>query len=144
MKRKEKVAAGGVIYRKDEGILECLTILQTSHGGWCFPKGHTEKGEGLRETAVREVAEETGLVCDIVAKLPMTSYTFTTAKGNRVDKKVYWYLMQEVERVEASHAAEISEMRWVTPERLARLLTYESDRELLQETMKVIESRESD
>ncbi len=139
MKKKTKIAAGGVIYREMGEVIEILSIRQKSHGGWCFPKGHQDDGEELRETALREVAEETGFSCEIVAELPMTSYHFTTSKGRIVDKRVSWYLMRPGDRVEASHAHEVLEMRWVDPEELPALLSYESDRGLLHDAIEIID-----
>ncbi len=55
--------AGGVIYRrpvKDPSKIEIL-LLQDSKGRWTIPKGHIEEGETARQTAQREITEETGL-----------------------------------------------------------------------------------
>ncbi len=55
--------AGGVIFRRAEGKPEVIEILliADSKGRWTIPKGHIEEGETARETAEREVREETGL-----------------------------------------------------------------------------------
>lgn len=54
--------AGGVVFRrnKDTNDLEIL-LAQDAKDRWTIPKGHIEEGETARETAVREVGEETGL-----------------------------------------------------------------------------------
>lgn len=53
--------AGGVVYRKtDKGAVEIL-LIQDAKDRWTIPKGHIEEGESAKETAVREVGEETGL-----------------------------------------------------------------------------------
>ncbi len=53
--------AGGIIYRKDKtGGIEILLIADSKHR-WTIPKGHIEEGETPRQTAEREIQEETGL-----------------------------------------------------------------------------------
>lgn len=53
--------AGGVVYRiPTSGKVEIL-LIQDSKGRWTIPKGHIEEGENARQTAEREIREETGL-----------------------------------------------------------------------------------
>jgi 8-oxo-dGTP pyrophosphatase MutT (NUDIX family) len=53
--------AGGVVFRKRNDTIEYLLIQAgTDANEWVLPKGHIELGESARETAVREVREETG------------------------------------------------------------------------------------
>ena len=54
--------AGGVVYRyaKKTGEVEIL-LIQDAKNRWTIPKGHIEEGETAKQTAEREVGEETGL-----------------------------------------------------------------------------------
>jgi 8-oxo-dGTP pyrophosphatase MutT (NUDIX family) len=53
--------AGGVVFRKRAKTVEYLLVeASTNRMEWVLPKGHIEAGEEPRETAVREVKEETG------------------------------------------------------------------------------------
>ena len=53
--------AGGVIWRRNKnGKIEIL-LIQDSKERWTIPKGHIEEGESAKETAKREITEETGL-----------------------------------------------------------------------------------
>lgn len=55
--------AGGVVFRsspKNPRQVEIL-LIQDSKGRWTIPKGHIEEGESARQTAEREIREETGL-----------------------------------------------------------------------------------
>lgn len=53
--------AGGIVYRiNGKGGVEILLIAD-SKTRWTIPKGHIEEGETPRQTAEREIQEETGL-----------------------------------------------------------------------------------
>jgi 8-oxo-dGTP pyrophosphatase MutT (NUDIX family) len=80
--------AGGVVYRqKDDGSIEYLLVEATKTPGvWVLPKGHVESGEAPRETAVREVFEETGVFARIVTEVDDVSYPFG---GRQVDARFY-------------------------------------------------------
>ena len=58
---KKEICAGGVVFTKKEGEPYFLLIKGRTPGWWVFPKGHSEEGETLIETARREIREETGL-----------------------------------------------------------------------------------
>jgi len=53
--------AGGIVYRKNgSGEVEIL-LIQDAKNRWTIPKGHIEEGETSKQTAEREIGEETGL-----------------------------------------------------------------------------------
>ncbi len=54
-------SCGAVIFRRHSGNVEYLLIKNRKGNNWGFPKGHMEVHEDERQTAVREVKEETGL-----------------------------------------------------------------------------------
>jgi len=50
-------SAGGVVLSKSGMVL----VVQQRDGSWSLPKGHVIEGEDLRETAMREIFEESGI-----------------------------------------------------------------------------------
>jgi ADP-ribose pyrophosphatase YjhB (NUDIX family) len=54
--------AGGVIFRRNKtsNAVEIL-LIQDAKNRWTIPKGHIEEGESSKQTAEREIREETGL-----------------------------------------------------------------------------------
>lgn len=56
-----ETTAGGIVFRRSEkGEVEIL-LTQDAKDRWTIAKGHIEPGETPRQTAEREIQEETGL-----------------------------------------------------------------------------------
>lgn len=54
--------AGGIVFRtKPEQNDIDILLIQDSKGRWTIPKGHIEPGETAKQTAIREIGEESGL-----------------------------------------------------------------------------------
>ncbi|MCX6727700.1 MAG: NUDIX domain-containing protein [Candidatus Saccharibacteria bacterium] len=54
--------AGGVVFRRNAAKEIEILLIQDSKDRWTIPKGHIEEGESSKETAKREIGEETGLL----------------------------------------------------------------------------------
>jgi 8-oxo-dGTP diphosphatase len=100
-------------------------VHRPRYDDWTFPKGKAEPGEADEDCALREVEEETGLVCRTGAELPPTRYR----TGSGRPKVVRWWAMEPVAG-ELEAATEADEARWVPLAEVAALLTYERDRAL--------------
>mgnify|MGYP001814841657 CR=1 FL=1 len=123
-------AAGGLVIRSEDARgLEVLVVHRAKYDDWSFPKGKLDKGESFESAALREVAEETGLVCHLDGELASTRYLDSEGRP----KIVRYWLMVPVEGDinEFAFNDEIDDLRWVFTEEAATLLTYEHDRELL-------------
>lgn len=121
------LAAGGVVWRPgDRGVEVCL-VHRPKYGDWTFPKGKVDPGEHVEEAARREVAEETGLRCELGAEL--ASATYVDAKGR---PKVVRYWAMTVAGGAFTPNTEVDEARWVPPSDAAELLTYHHDLPVLE------------
>ena len=107
-------------------------------GVWALPKGLIGKGEGAEETALREVAEETGAVGDSLGKLGDVRYVYTWA-GVRVVKVVSFYLVRyrrgRLGDLAPQHAHEVAEVRWLPLEEAPALLAYKGEREMAERAL---------
>jgi 8-oxo-dGTP pyrophosphatase MutT (NUDIX family) len=98
---------------------------------WSLPKGHIELGETAEQTAVREVAEETGIQGSVLAALGSIDYWFVT-EGRRVHKTVHHYLMRFLGGELSDEDVEVSEVAWVPLKELASRLAYADERKLAE------------
>ena len=87
----EAVSCGGVVIFRGK-ILLLYKKYHNKSEGWVLPKGTVEAGEEHKETAVREVFEESGARARIVKYIGTSEYSFTVPE-DVVEKEVHWYLM---------------------------------------------------
>ncbi|WLP88549.1 NUDIX domain-containing protein [Gordonia sp. NB41Y] len=104
---------------------------------WSLPKGHIETGETAEQTAVREVAEETGIEGTVVAPLGKIDYWFVS-EGRRIHKTVHHYLLRSTGGELSDADYEVSEVAWVPLHELPRRLTYSDERRLARMARGVI------
>lgn len=119
-------AAGGVVWREQDGAVDVLLVHRPAYDDWTFPKGKADRGESDEACALREVEEETGLTCLLDGELGETGYV--DPKGRQ--KVVRWYAMRPLAGEFAPHR-EIDDARWLGMDEAAAALTYDRDRELL-------------
>jgi 8-oxo-dGTP pyrophosphatase MutT (NUDIX family)/phosphohistidine phosphatase SixA len=121
-------AAGGVILRRRGGALETLVVHRPKYDDLTFPKGKALDGETDQETALREVAEETGLRCALGPELVSTAYRDPQGRPKEVR---YWLLKPD--GTESAFVAddEIDRVAWVDVGAAGGSLTYERDHAVL-------------
>ncbi|WCC80255.1 NUDIX hydrolase [Cutibacterium equinum] len=138
-------AAGAVVLRTidgTEGAREVLVIHRPSYDDLSLPKGKVERGEDLPITAVREVAEETGIAIRLSMPLQPTEYTvtYTTASGKPKSraKVVSWWLGVvvggSIDEATAS-PEEIDGALWMPTQQALKQLSYATDVQVLEEAL---------
>jgi 8-oxo-dGTP pyrophosphatase MutT (NUDIX family) len=110
---------------------------------WSLPKGHIELGETAEQTAIREVAEETGIRGDVLAALGSIDYWFVT-EGRRVHKTVHHYLMRFLGGELSDEDVEVSEVAWVPLTELPSRLAYADERKLAEVADELIDKLHHD
>ncbi|MFB2554781.1 NUDIX hydrolase [Herbiconiux liangxiaofengii] len=125
-------AAGAVCWRMVDGKVKVLVIHRTAHRDVSLPKGKVDPGETLPETAVREVAEETGLAVTLGVPLGMTNYTMPNGREKVVH---YWAAEVTDEAALASSFlpnGEVAALEWLPMRKALSALTYERDAEIVE------------
>ena len=120
---KRVEAAGGVVER--DGRI--AVVHRPRYDDWSLPKGKLDPGESFEQAALREIEEETGLVCELEDELEPARY-----RDHRGRQKIVRYWRMRVLAGSFAPNDEVDELRWVPPDRAARLLSYRHDRELVQ------------
>lgn len=129
--------AGGVVSRFKDGNLEVLFIYRTKHKDWSLPKGRLEPNEPAYKTALREVFEETSVLCALGDELPTVRYI----DRNKRPKEVRFWRMSIDEELPFKTNDEVAEIRWLQLKEGLEILTYNTDRILLK---RAFESRKSE
>jgi len=106
---------------------------------WCLPKGTPDPGEGVRETAVREVQEETGVIPEIVGELGAVRYFFKRIQDNTLcDKTVHHFLMTPAGGDPVRHDHEFDEVRWFPVEDAMRAMSYPNEVGIVQKAVQAV------
>jgi len=125
------LAAGAVCWRLVDGKARVLLVHRGDRADVSLPKGKLDPGETLPQTAVREIAEETGLAITLGAPLGTVEYTLPSGR-----EKVVYYWSAEVgdhalELSSFSPNSEIASIEWVPLEKARKKLSYAHDIDVL-------------
>lgn len=160
----EELSAGGLVYRKKGGKYEFLIGKHSGYHKWVLPKGLVEEGEGLLQTAVREVEEELGVRAKVVdiAPLATVEYYYFADLGEkvgegaggkkterrvkkyqeeggnkvRVHKRAIYYLMEMEE--DNKKGWEMKDKRWVSYGEGMKTLAFPSERGVLEKAREAL------
>jgi 8-oxo-dGTP pyrophosphatase MutT (NUDIX family) len=135
----DETSAGGVVI--NIARTEVALIGRLDRRGrllWSLPKGHIEQGETPEETAIREVAEETGIVGAIIRPLGTIDYWFV-ADRRRIHKTVHHFLMTERGGELSDDDVEVTEVAWVPIDELEERLAYADERRLVLRALEMLE-----
>jgi 8-oxo-dGTP pyrophosphatase MutT (NUDIX family) len=124
-------AAGGVVIREGDGTPEVVLVHRPKYDDWTLPKGKAEPGETDEECALREVEEETGLVCELVHELDSSSYVDSSGRP----KLVRYWLMRPLPG-ELRAAREIDAARWLALADAEEQLSYARDVRVLDSAIR--------
>jgi ADP-ribose pyrophosphatase YjhB (NUDIX family) len=112
--------AVGVVVWKDDKVLLIRRAKPPRSGQWSIPGGAQELGETVRDTALREVKEETGLDIAVTDFIEVVDFIERDDAGD----VLYHYTLvdwsAEWRDGEAIPGDDVSEILWIDPDELER------------------------
>jgi mutator protein MutT len=137
------IGVGAVIVHQGR-VLLVRRATEPLKGEWSVPGGALELGEKLRDGVRREVREETGLEVEPGEVLEVFDSLFTDAEGRT---QYHYVLIDYLCRLlagEAAAASDVSEVRWVTAEELAKMELRDSIRGVIAKGLEQSEKAQTD
>ena len=130
---KPVISSGGVILNREGKV---LILRRKTEGTWVLPKGRVEPGESLRQTALREVEEETGLKdMKILREIGLVRYIFFWRPDNVNYKKTVHYFLMRLEtdgEPRMTLEPDFAEHAWTSVDDAAKTLTFDNDRRIVR------------
>ncbi len=123
-------SCGAVIFRRHSGNVEYLLIKNRKGNNWGFPKGHMEVNEDERQTAVREVREETGLNIQ-----PLEGFRTVSEyhpKG-RITKQVIFFVAEMPGEDIVIQKSEIERFIWADYSLAVKTFRFNNDKKVLSQ-----------
>ena len=134
-----QISAGGVVFRNSslERRICLIARKKANRLIWCLPKGHVEKDEKIKEAALREVREETGITGSILSSLGSIQYVFYDLESKKnVSKTVHFFLVEYQEGKLTDHDDEVELAKWFSASEALKHAEYKGEREVLNKALK--------
>ena len=135
----KEVSAGAIVFR-DDGEIKYL-FLQYEAGHWDFPRGGMEKGETEKETARREILEETGIT-DIafIDGFREKTFWFYKKDGKTFYKEAIFYLAK-TESSEIKLSPEHVAFKWLNFNEALGQVTFDNTKKILKKAQDFLDNR---
>ena len=133
---------GIIPVKKQDGLWETF-LVRLLQGHWGWPKGHPEGSEEPKQTAVRELFEETGLSIKKFYDIDpfIEEYSFSGKSGPIRKRVCYW--IAEVEGEAILQEKELLDGKWVPLNVVPQFLTFKEPLKLLDRLILFLNSQES-
>lgn len=124
-------SAGAVVFRRENNKRKYL-LIRYAWGHWEFPRGLIKKGENLKETAKREIEEETGIKkIKFIPGFKEWIKFFFRLKGKTI-MKIATFLLAETRTKEVRLSFEHKDYAWLEYDEALEKLTFKNSKEILK------------
>ncbi len=142
--KNEKAAGVIVVYQEAEENYFLLLQHKDAEGSWSFPKGHIEENETVKETALRELQEETGIAeIDLLDTEPIHEEYMINAGQDNARFKTNEYFIGCVKSKDVTiQESEINTYVWVAYDEALDIFRFEGRKEVLRKAKEYLEVHE--
>ena len=123
-------SCGAIVFVKNVEVNYLLLHYEAGH--WDFVKGNVEPSESERDTVIRELREETGIVdAQFIDDFKEKIEYFYRRQGTTIHKEVVFFLIEaHTEKIELSY--EHVGYDWLDYQRAMEKLTFKNAKDMLQ------------
>jgi len=121
---------GAVVFTRENDCLKYL-IIRNLKGIYGFPKGHMEKGEAERETALREIFEETGIKVEFLDGFRYEDIHPIPEKPG-VMKDIVYFAAEYSSQIPVHQTEELTGVQLMTYDEVMPAFQYENSREIMK------------
>jgi 8-oxo-dGTP pyrophosphatase MutT (NUDIX family) len=117
------LAVAAVVDEQKRVLMMWRHRFVTDTWGWELPMGLIEPDETPEQAALREVEEETSLVCELGPEVAVSEYADSAGRP----KRVRYFQMTPAAGSEAKPQNEVDDVRWLQRDAALALLSYARD-----------------
>jgi ADP-ribose pyrophosphatase YjhB (NUDIX family) len=139
-----ETTSGGIVFRRDPKTQAAqILLMQDAKHRWTIPKGHVEPGEDPRDTAAREITEETGLKeMKVHSWLGKVNFRYRRAH-TLVLMTMHIYLVEGLGETDKLNPEDwLSDIKWLAATDAVDKIAYDDIGKLILVSMKKIRKNE--
>ncbi|MFH1501342.1 MAG: NUDIX domain-containing protein [archaeon] len=140
-------SAGAVIYYSDHGVIKFLMLKYPTY--WGFAKGWIEQGETVKNTAIREIGEETGLKnVELIKGFKHNQEWFFRDykdQSKLIKKQAVFFLVKVTEKQakEVKVSEEHEDFLWLNYEEALKKIKVKHNKEMIKKAYEHIKKHEA-
>jgi len=138
-----ETTSGGIVYRRDKATESVeILLIKDAKNRWTIPKGHVEEGEEPKQTAEREIREETGLQ-EMHVQQWLGKVNFRYRRNHTlVLMTMHIYLVEGKGNTNRLHPEDwLSDIQWLPATEAVDAIAYEDIGKLMLAGMKKVRER---